>query len=183
MVLGGDLGCWCCYTIVLTDTYGDGWSWGGVPGVRYGSPVMAVPLAITHPSPWRAGNSASRYLLHRGPCTCWFLRWLFSFPRRCLVDAAAKKSFALHLDPNSPSNSIAGRSQLGRPIFLVQVSGWFGYRSQESRFLQDRKVLFVSLPSPSRCVVHRLLDLLAAYCGSHCCLIRGIEGNSHRNLN
>ena len=54
MVLGGDLAAGD-YTIVLTDTYGDGWSWGGVPGGVTGYGGSASGSAFTLAS----GNSAS----------------------------------------------------------------------------------------------------------------------------
>ena len=53
MVLGGDLAAGD-YTIVLTDTYGDGWSWGGVPGGVTGYGGSASGSAFTLAS----GNSA-----------------------------------------------------------------------------------------------------------------------------
>ena len=48
MVLGGDLAAGD-YTIVLTDTYGDGWSWGGVPGgvTGYGASASGSAFAMT----------------------------------------------------------------------------------------------------------------------------------------
>ena len=48
MIMGGDLAAGT-YTIVLTDTYGDGWGWGGVPGgvSGYGLNASGDPLAFT----------------------------------------------------------------------------------------------------------------------------------------
>ena len=48
MVLGGDLAAGD-YTIVLTDTYGDGWSWGGVPGgvTGYGGSASGSAFTIS----------------------------------------------------------------------------------------------------------------------------------------
>ena len=149
MVLGGDLA--GDYTIVLTDTYGDGWSWGGVPGgvTGYGGsawlnlhyPGTRLPV----PSPWS---------LHP-------LDWLFSASP--VVPSTSRLRVACS-SPRQFSDENHCRPNWGGQFCLVKSISAAGRSSQGlSRSIKIERC-FVSLPSPCRSVVHRLLDLFAAYC-------------------